>query len=228
MTIKCHLCETPLIKEFGSYRYKESGLDNIFIENATFYKCNSCGTLIPSIFRLPRLNELIAEALLKKPALLNGKEIRFLRKNLFLSSQVFSNLLGIGKTTLSKWENNRQLQSEGNDRHIRSFYMIKKNFTYYNSMKIIKYLEKIRLKKPIVDYIITAEQIKNDYRVILKTIGGTIALQHLNIIGYFWNRLQTSTAPQWRITNKGDIVDNTIIVCSRECTPQTISFAYGM
>ena len=160
MNLKCPECNELFEKELIRYRYKESGLDNVYLENTPVYKCK-CGISFPSIFRLPRLNELIAEALLGKPGLLDGKEIRFIRKNMGLSSKDFAKKLGIEKTTLSKWENDTQQHRESYDRFIRSLYLI------YKGVKkdTLKKFDRIQIKKTDVNYIIIAEKEGDDYIV---------------------------------------------------------------
>jgi len=164
MKIKCSCCGKPTHKTIGNHRYKESGLDNVYLENIPVYEC-SCGISFPSIFRLSRLNELIALTLVEKPALLSGNEIKFLRKNLRLTSKVFANKLGVGKTTLSKWENQVQNHSEGNDRLIRAIYIIEKGIKRQDQLKIQKHLENSFLKNSNAEYVIIAEKIQDDYAI---------------------------------------------------------------
>ncbi len=164
MKIKCPQCGGMTHKKIGDYRYKESGLDNVYLQNIHMYQC-SCGISYPSILRLPRLNELIALTLIEKPALLSGNEIKFLRKNLRLASKVFANKLGVGKTTLSKWENEVQNHSEGNDRLIRAIYIIEKGIKRQDQLRIQKHLENILLKNSNTDYVIIAEKVQDDYAI---------------------------------------------------------------
>jgi putative zinc finger/helix-turn-helix YgiT family protein len=231
MKTKCHVCKAPLFKEFSSYRYKESGLDNVYLENIPIYKCIACGTVFPSIFRLPRLNELIAEALLEKPALLNGKEIKFLRKSLHFSSKDFSDLLGVGKTTLSKWENGRQQHSEANDKHIRSQYMLHKGFSPSKALKIIHHLLKSNLKKSVNDFVITAAKIKDDYIVTWKEIGGTIAICLSEVLLYSHIYPRASTNPRWCILNSSyteSVFPESVIpfIWGKKYNPQAGSFCF--
>lgn len=174
MKIKCTKCGKTTNRKIANYWFKESGLDNVYLENIPVYEC-SCGISYPSIFRVPRLNDLIARTLLEKPALLGGKEIRFLRKNIYLSSKAFSKTLGIGKTTLSKWENDVQQHSEKNDRLIRAAYMILKGITGKEAQKLFGCLAKIQLKKSDIDSLITAEKQKDDYIVTWRQVVGSRA-----------------------------------------------------
>lgn len=180
MKDKCPKCGKTINRSIGNYEYKESGLDNVFLENVPIYEC-TCGISYPSIFRVPRLNELIARTLLEKPALLNGKEIRFLRKNLYLSSTAFSETLSVGKDTLSKWENDIQQHSEQNDLLIRAAYIILKGITDKDTQKLFKYLARIRLKKPDFDSLIIAEKLKDDYIVNWKPVVGSQAEKSVRI-----------------------------------------------
>lgn len=164
MTIKCDQCGEAAHKKVGHYRYNESGLDNVYLENIPIYEC-FCGASFPSIFRLHRLNELIASTLLKKLALLSGNEIKFLRKNLHVPSKLFAQKLGVDKTTLSKWENEAQKHSEGFDRLIRMTYIIEKGINRQEQLNIQKQLGGIRLRKSSTDLVIIAEKVKNGYTI---------------------------------------------------------------
>ena len=164
MKIKCPQCGAMSQRKIGSHKYTESGLDNVYLENIPVYEC-SCGASLPSIFRLHRLHELIALTLIEKPSLLNGNEVKFLRKNLRLPSNVFANKLGVGKTTLSKWENDAQNHSEGYDRLIRSIFIIEKGIKRQDELKIQKYLESFLLKDSNAEYVIIAEKNQDDYSI---------------------------------------------------------------
>ena len=162
MEMKCSECGSVVDENKGSYRYTESGLDNVYLANIPVCKC-SCGASVPSIFRLSRLHELIALNLVEKISLLNGNEIRFLRKNLRVPSKIFAKMLGVGKTTLSKWENDTQNHSEGYDRLIRNVFMIAKGIGRSEQQRIEKYLRNLSLRKSNSEYIMIAEKVNNDY-----------------------------------------------------------------
>jgi DNA-binding transcriptional regulator YiaG len=183
-----------------AYPFIKSGLDNVSIENTTVYNC-SCGVSFPSIYRIPLLNDKIAETLLQKPSLLSGKEIRFLRKRLFLSLKSFSEILGIGNTTLSKWENDYQQHSEPNDRLIRETYIIRKGLSNWKAKQIIKYLSNIKLEKPIAEYVIVAEKIKDTYSINLKQISGTQAYESSLACFAVEIFIAARTKPSWTYPN---------------------------
>lgn len=163
MSINCSRCGKITHKKAGSYWYRESGLDNAYVENIPLYECSDCDISYPSIFRLGRLNDLIALTLVEKPGLLSGNEIKFLRKNLRIPSKLFAKKLGVGKTTLPKWENDLQNHSEGNDRLIRAIYLIEKGIARQDQLRIQKHLERISLKNSNAGYVIIAEKVQDDY-----------------------------------------------------------------
>ena len=150
-------------KAIGNHHYVESGLDNVYLENIPLYQCSDCRTVYPSFFRLGRLNDLVALTLVQKPALLNGREIRFLRKTLRMPSHIFAKQLGVGKTTFSKWENDLQKHSEGHDRLIRTTYVIEKELLREDRQTIQKFLRTTSLKDADGRYVIIAEKIQEDY-----------------------------------------------------------------
>jgi DNA-binding transcriptional regulator YiaG len=85
---------------------------------ATFIK-QVHDTCIPAV---PELNRLIGESLLQKDSALNGKEIRFLRKNVGLKAVELQNYIGVDNATISRWERGIQKISLSNDRLLRVVY----------------------------------------------------------------------------------------------------------
>jgi DNA-binding XRE family transcriptional regulator len=88
-------------------RFKDSGLDNIILHGVKQYSCLNCGEILFDFGNINQLHGLIADILLKKKELLTGKEIRFLRTHIGYSSDMFSRVIGIDKTSLSRIENVR-------------------------------------------------------------------------------------------------------------------------
>lgn len=70
------------------------------------------------------LMKSIAESILLKPTSLSGAEIRFLRKNLAMKINEFSQLLGVDRVTVSRWENDHEKPSRSADRLIRLTYAV--------------------------------------------------------------------------------------------------------
>lgn len=164
MKIQCPNCNNYMDQEFGRYKYVEAGLDNVILDNIKMFNCK-CGVSIPSILRLKELNNLIAEKLLLKAAILDGNEIKFLRKNIPISAKHFAQLIGVEKTTYSKWENGRQDHRAANDRLIRILYMNLKQFDHNYIENFFKITKNIRFKKKYCDFLIRAELIDDEYLV---------------------------------------------------------------
>ena len=100
-----------------SYRYSESGLDNVYLRNIETMTCD-CGTAV--VFRaLPTLLRVIAICFAYKPALLRGPEIRFLRSVLGRSSKDFAGVLSLSAEHFSRVENEKDPVSAPIDKIVR-------------------------------------------------------------------------------------------------------------
>ncbi len=135
--MRCPNCKSELICEFSSYVYTECGLDNVRLEDVEICNC-SCGEKIVSIPHMPELHNLIGLRLIKKKSLLNGKEIRFLRKNMGLTGINLAKRLGVDNATISRWEKDRHPITNAHDRTLRLVYAIIKGI---ETKKIKKWLE---------------------------------------------------------------------------------------
>ena len=223
MITECPKCGKIIHGKIGTYRYEESGLNNVYVQNIPVYQC-SCGPAYASIFRMPRLNELIAETLLEKPALLNGKEIKFLRKSLYLSSKAFSDTLGIEKTTLSKWENDRQQHSEMNDRLIRLGYTVSKGVRRERAQGILKLLARMKLGRQDTALQISAEKIQDDYIVSWRPTPETCGLEVARAWAISEGLFQATTLPRWLIANLTSMTTNLRFCSSETLQTKTISY----
>ena len=116
----CSNCGEPVQRVKGNYLFRESGLSNIVLKNIEVMKCAHCGNQDPVIPRLTELIRFLAAAVVKQPCPLAGEQIRFLRKQLDKNGETFARLIGVDKTTLSKWENNQISVGPNSDRLIRA------------------------------------------------------------------------------------------------------------
>jgi DNA-binding XRE family transcriptional regulator len=85
------------------YRYKESGLERVYVLGVNLYKCE-CGEKLIHIPFIERLHDAIAYDLLKKKTLLIGEEFRFLRKWVSLTIEELKSKLGVSKITIIRCE----------------------------------------------------------------------------------------------------------------------------
>lgn len=121
--MKCLICNNAeMICTKKPHHYTESGLDNIYLEGIDVCECPSCGEEIVNIPAVPELHSLVGRHIVKKKSPLNGREVRFLRKNAGLTAKRLSTMIGIDAATISRWENGVQSLAPSNDRLIRLIY----------------------------------------------------------------------------------------------------------
>jgi len=122
--MKCDVCRKGEIKTIiqQTYRYKESGLDNVYLLNTEVRVCGDCGSKVPRLKRMPELHATIARAIALQPCPLRGQDIRFLRKQLGYSAKEWASFLRTDSSTLSRWENNQQELGTQSDSLIRLLY----------------------------------------------------------------------------------------------------------
>jgi len=80
--MKCDACRKGEIgtRIQQTYRYKECGLDNVYLLNIEFRICDACGIKAPRLKRMPELHATIDRAIAMQPCPLRGQDVRFLRK----------------------------------------------------------------------------------------------------------------------------------------------------
>ncbi len=102
----CPKCgNRPSYSVAKKYQYRESGLDNVFVNDVGIFRCR-CGEEYIQIPGIQEVHDQIALKLLKKNSLLTGQECTFLRKWLRLTSVQIADLLGVTRMSVSRWENN--------------------------------------------------------------------------------------------------------------------------
>jgi len=120
----CWSCEKQLKVIKGKpYHYTESGLKNIILHGINQYECTACGEKAAEIPRVEDLHFVISKILVCKKALLSGCEIKFLRKEMGLKSNVMAKILSVDPSTLSRWENAKGPVDESSDKLLRVIYM---------------------------------------------------------------------------------------------------------
>lgn len=101
---QCSDCGREARLERGTYRFRESGLDNAVLKGIEIIKCSACGNEDPIIPNLDGLLRILAIAIVTSRLPLTGAEVRYLRKYLEMSGEQFARILHTDKSTLSKWE----------------------------------------------------------------------------------------------------------------------------
>lgn len=104
-----------------SVPFPESGLDNVRLVNVRRWKCRNGHDQL-EIPAVDELLERLADAVIGKPAGLNGQEVRFLRKRIGLAAKDFAKLLGITPVHLSRLENGARGLKRPMDLLVRLFY----------------------------------------------------------------------------------------------------------
>jgi len=119
----CFMCGSKLKKSKKDYRYIESGLDNVILKGIDVYECPSCGESYTGIKNIEGVHRTIALALVKKAGLLDGSEVRFLRKEMGLNAKKLAALLGVDPVSVSRWENQKAEIGITNDKLIRMLFI---------------------------------------------------------------------------------------------------------
>jgi putative transcriptional regulator len=88
------------------YQYRESGLDNIFLENGYRTHKTPYGEGI-SIQDTAGLNKAIGRWLISLPKPLNGAELRFLRLEMETTQRDLAGFIGTSEQALRIWEKKR-------------------------------------------------------------------------------------------------------------------------
>lgn len=106
----------------GEHKFLESGLDNVILVNVEIKKCDNCGEKVVSIPNPNQLLKVIGEQIILEPNRLSAPDIKFLRKNIYLKIQEFSQIMGVHRGTVSRWENRSSKPTASEDRLIRMVY----------------------------------------------------------------------------------------------------------
>ena len=111
-------------------RYEEAGLglpySVILIDSAEEEIDDVTGQPVGVI--VPDTEKLVAAVAIARaldPARLDGREVRFVRHVLGMTSTAFAEALNMSKETFSRWENNRQELGEWADKQVRLFAILK-------------------------------------------------------------------------------------------------------
>ena len=90
-----------------NYQYRESGLDNVWLESGFTVEIHPNYGELVSIKNVRELHRAIGLWLIMQPRTLTGAEFRFLRTELDMSQRVLGHLLGVSEQAMAKWEKAR-------------------------------------------------------------------------------------------------------------------------
>lgn len=85
------------------YHYLECGLDDVYLVNG-FERTESARGRSIAIRDIDALHRAIGEYLCLNKKDLNGKEIRFLRREMLMSQSTLARLFDVGEQTVRRWE----------------------------------------------------------------------------------------------------------------------------
>jgi len=115
---RCTECGAVQHETRQTVMYPESGLDNVQLVNVPVWVCEN-GHEELEIPAITQLHDLLTHVIIRKPARLTGREIRFIRRRAELSAQEFACRIGISPQHLSRLENDKGKKTRTLDLLIR-------------------------------------------------------------------------------------------------------------
>jgi putative zinc finger/helix-turn-helix YgiT family protein len=160
---QCSECGAAATVVRGDYNFRESGLDYVYLHNIELIACDSCGNQDPIIRESKKLMRNLLIAVASKPEPLEGQDVRFIRKQLGMTQDAFSRLVGTDKTTISKWENNADPIGDQSDLLIRSVAVtLCDEISKATSRKVVEGFKNIAAEHVLKAFCVDAE---NNYSV---------------------------------------------------------------
>lgn len=138
--MNCLQCAGKMKTQKENYSYRECGLSGITLIGVAVSRCKECGEFEVAIPKIEELHRIIALSVIRKPARLSPKEIRFLRTYLGWSGVDFADYMGVKPETVSRWEKGDQLIGMPTDRLLRLMIATKQPRKDY-SLEILKTVE---------------------------------------------------------------------------------------
>jgi transcriptional regulator with XRE-family HTH domain len=113
-TRRCAECGEPQRLTRAVMPYPESGLDNVQLLNVPVWVCTN-GHEELEIPAVEELHNLLAYMIVRQPAALSGRDIRFLRRRLGLTAREFAAKIDLTPERLSQLENGRAVAPRRTD-----------------------------------------------------------------------------------------------------------------
>ncbi len=104
------------------YHFTECGLDYVWLRNGFARKETPRGVMT-KIQNIDGLHAAIGQWIVRNPACIRGREVRFLRSMLGLSQHTMARLLGQSRASVARWEGAPDVSiPAGSDRWLRIVY----------------------------------------------------------------------------------------------------------
>lgn len=116
--MRCMECGGVLIETVENVTTTFKG-ESFRVEGVPHYKCESCGSVEYDADAMEKMTAEVNELYRKRKGLLSPSEVKQVRKMLGLTQEEFQALLGVGKTTVSRWERGRIVQGKPEDNLMR-------------------------------------------------------------------------------------------------------------
>jgi len=113
-------------------------LDNVYLMGVTQYECRECGEIEVRIPNPISLHVILAISMAMKEGLLNGPEIRFMRKEIGMSAKKFAEMICVSPVTLSNWETGEMKPKPSSDQLVRYAFKL---MMQHRLSTLISYLE---------------------------------------------------------------------------------------
>jgi len=104
----CPNCHSEMEQKLGEYHFTESGLDNVWLSNWPLFICTKCDARMPMLPNPEEFTRTLVKQLVEEEHRLNGDAITFIRKRMGLTSEQLATVLGVQRTELSRWENDKR------------------------------------------------------------------------------------------------------------------------
>jgi putative transcriptional regulator len=123
------------------YHYTQCGLDDVYLMNGYVPHDTPYGMGV-SVQNVEQLHQAIADHLVNHRALLSGREIRFLRKQMDITQAELGTLLRCNQQTIARWEKGQTEINGAADAMIKLLYLSAR-LGSVDAAKIIKELAEL-------------------------------------------------------------------------------------
>lgn len=119
MSVYCMECGSEMRETIEPMKSEFRGIE-LAVSGIRHDHCDECDDDMIPADQLDLYEEKLLEAYRQATGLLLPSEIRALRRSLGLTQEQFQTVLGVGKTTVSRWETGRVVQLKPEDNLMRA------------------------------------------------------------------------------------------------------------